>query len=226
MSRTNLKGRTKKELLTLLNAYQQAIDFYIICSITDIKGTIIFVNKRFCEISKYSEEHLLGQNHRILNSGFHSRGFFKEMWKTIGKGYAWNGEVKNKAYDGTLYWVDTVVLPIKDKDEKIIQYLSLRIPIDDKKNAENEKIEHMKALEEMLFITSHEVRKPLTSLMGLMNLVESEMPLNQQELWETIKHLKSSALDLDIFTKKLTFFLNEMEQKIRTKSGNNTSFYQ
>lgn len=120
----------------------------------------------------------------------------------------------------------TVVLPIKDKDEKIIQYLSLRIPIDDKKNAENEKIEHMKALEEMLFITSHEVRKPLTSLMGLMNLVESEMPLNQQELWETIKHLKSSALDLDTFTKKLTFFLNEMEQKIRTKTGNNTIFYQ
>ncbi len=217
MSRTNLKGRTKKELLTLLNAYQQAIDFYIICSITDVKGTILFVNKRFCEISKYPEEFLLGKNHKILNSGFHSRDFFKAMWKTIGNGFAWNGEVKNKASDGTFYWVDTVVLPIKGTDEKIVQYLSLRIPIDDRKNAESEKRKYLTALEDMLYMTSHEVRKPLATCMGLMNLVEGDAPLSQLELWDTIKHLKSSALDLDSFTKKLTMFMNETEQKFGTK---------
>lgn len=218
MTQTKTTGRTKKELLLLLNAYQQAIDFYIICSITDIKGTIIFANKRFCEISKYSEEDLIGKNHRILNSGFHSRDFFKAMWKTIGKGFAWNGEVKNKASDGTFYWVETVVLPIKDKEEKIIQYLSLRIPIDEKKDAENKKRRYLTALEEMLFMTSHEVRKPLTSCMGLMNLVEGEAPLNQLELWNTIKHLKSSALELDAFTKKLTTFMYEMEQEFGMKN--------
>ncbi|WP_276361360.1 PAS domain S-box protein [Daejeonella sp. H1SJ63] len=218
MTQIKMAGRTKKELLLLLNAYQQAIDFYIICSITDIKGTILFVNKRFCEISKYSEEYLLGKNHRILNSGFHSRDFFKVMWKTIGKGFAWNGEVKNKASDGTFYWVETVVLPIKNKDGKIVQYLSLRIPIDDKKNAENEKRKYLTALEDMLFMTSHEVRKPLTSCMGLMNLVEGEAPLSQLELWDTIKHLKSSALELDEFTQKLTIFMHRMKQEFGTKN--------
>lgn len=218
MSHTNLKGRTKKELLTLLNAYQQAIDFYIICSITDIQGTILFVNKKFCDISRYSEEHLLGKNHRILNSGFHSKDFFKAMWKTIGNGLAWSGEVRNKASDGTYYWVDTVVLPIKDKTDKIVQYLSLRIPIDDRKNAENEKQKYLTALEDMLYMTSHEVRKPLASCMGLMNLVEGDERLSQDELWDTIKHLKSSAMDLNEFTKKLTLFLHETENEFGMKN--------
>lgn len=218
MLEINLKRKTKKELISLLQAYQQAIDFHIICSITDIKGTILFVNKRFCEISKYSEEFLLGKNHRILSSGFHPRVFFKTMWKTIGNGFAWNGEVKNKASDGTFYWVETVVLPIKNEDGKIVQYLSLRIPINDRKNAEKEKQEYLSGLEQMLFMTSHEVRKPLTSCLGLMNLVEGEEPLSKAELWNIIKHLKSSALELDIFTKKLTIFLYEMEQKSRNNN--------
>jgi PAS domain S-box-containing protein len=217
MTQFTTTTRTKKELLLLLNAYQQAIDFNIICSITDLKGTILFVNKKFCEYAKYTEEQLLGQNHRMLNSSFHPRGFFKQMWKTIGRGGTWTGEVKNKASDGTFYWVETVVLPIRDRNQKIIQYLSLRMPIDDRKNAEMEKQEYLKALEEMLFMTSHEVRKPLTSCMGLMNLVEDGKPLSQLELWNTVKHLKSSALELDVFTKKLTIFMYEMEQKTKRK---------
>ncbi len=100
-----IKGKTKKELEELLGAYQQAIDFNIICSMTDLKGIIVHVNKKFCEISKYSEKELIGQNHRILNSGFHSKDFFKQMWKTIGSGDSWHDEVRNKAKDGTYYWV-------------------------------------------------------------------------------------------------------------------------
>ncbi len=139
------------------------------------------------------------------------------MWKTIGKGFAWNGEIKNKASDGSFYWVETVVLPIKNKDGKIVQYFSLRIPIDERKKAENEKQKYLKALEEMLFMTSHEVRKPLASYIGLMNLVEGEAPLSQLELWNTVRHLKLSAMQLDDFTKKLTFFLYEMAQEFGKK---------
>lgn len=217
MKQVKTSDRTKKELILLLNAYQQAIDFNIICSITDLKGNILFANKKFCEIAKYSEEQLLGRDHRMLNSGFHSKSFFKQMWKTIKKGEIWRGEVKNKASDGTFYWVETVVLPIRDKDQKIIQYLSLRIPIDDRKNAEMEKQEYLMALEEMLFMTSHEVRKPLTSCLGLINLLEGEVSLNKSELLDIIKHLKSSALELDAFTKKLTIFMNDMRQKTKGK---------
>lgn len=211
-------GKTKKELQELLGAYQQAIDFNIICSMTDIQGTIIYVNKMFCEISKYSEKELLGQNHRILNSGFHAKDFFKQMWKTIGKGNSWHNDVKNKAKDGTYYWVETVILPIRDKTGKIIHYFSLRVLINDRKQAEEEKENHVKGLEEMLFMTSHEVRKPIASCLGLMNLVESGKPLRQEELWKIIEHLKLSALELDAFTKKLTAFIYEMGQ--RTKLQN------
>jgi len=211
-------GSTKKEILQLLGAYQQAIDFNIICSITDIKGTILYANKKFCEISKYSEDELVGQNHRIVNSGFHPKDFFKQMWKTIGKGNVWHNEVKNKAKDGTYYWVDTIVLPIYGKNGKIIQYFSLRIPINEKKQLEQDQIERIKELKEMLFMTSHKVRKPVSSCLGLMNLVESDIPISQDELWKIIGHLKSSALELDAFTRELTTFIYDLEQKEKNRN--------
>lgn len=206
-------GKTKKELQVLLQAYQQAVDVNIICSMTDPQGTIIYVNKMFCEISKYSEKELLGQNHRILNSGFHPKNFFIQMWKTMGKGDPWHSEIKNKAKDGTFYWVDTVILPILDKTGKIIQYFSLRMLINDRKQAEEEKANRSKEVEEMLFMTSHEVRKPIASCIGLMNLVENDSHLSQEELWKIVRHLKLSALELDDFTKKLTSFMHEIRQR-------------
>jgi PAS domain S-box-containing protein len=215
----NIEGKTKKELQLLIEAYQQAIDYNIICSMTDLKGTIIYVNKNFCEISKYSEDELLGQNHRILNSGFHPKDFFIDMWKTIGKENAWHGEVRNKAKDNTLYWVDTVVLPIRDKNEKIIQYFSLRMLITERKQIELEKQKHTKDLEEMLFITSHKVRKPISTCLGLMNIVESDKSsLTQNELNAMIGHFKSSALELDMFTKELTTFIYEKQQEAERKN--------
>jgi PAS domain S-box-containing protein len=210
----NIKGKSKKELAMLLYAYQQAIDFNMLCSMTDLKGNIIYVNNKFCEISKYAEDELLGQNHNILNSNYHPKEFFKNMWKTIGKGNVWHGEVKNKAKDGTLYWVDTVVLPIYDSNQKIIQYLSLRMPINERKQIEFEKQNHMKALDEMLFMTSHKVRRPVTTCLGLMEIVEADnVSLTQKEVNSLISHFKSSAVELDEFTRELTAFISEMRQK-------------
>lgn len=119
-----------------LYAIQKAVDSNIICSITDNKGTIVYVNKKFCEISKYAKDELLGQNHNIINSAHHPKAFFKDMWKTIGKGNAWHNEVKNKAKDGSFYWVDTVIMPVKSNDGKKLQYLSLRTDITEKKEQE------------------------------------------------------------------------------------------
>ena len=187
---------------------------------TDLKGNIVYVNKKFCEISKYSETELLGQNHKMLNSSFHTTNFFKEMWCAIGKGNIWHNEVKNKAKDGTYYWVDTVVLPIRDKNDKIIQYFSLRMPIDERKHAEEERKEYIKSLEEMLTMTSHKVRKPIASCLGIMSLMENKVPLSQDELLNIVEHLKSSALELDTFTKELTTFIFDMEQKAKQHKKN------
>jgi PAS domain S-box-containing protein len=117
----NLKNTDHRQML---NSYKRAIDVNIITSIADCKGTIIYVNEKFCEISKYQKNELIGQNHRIINSNYHSKAFFEDLWKTIKAGQTWQGEIKNKAKDGSYYWVDTVILPIETDNE--IQYLSLR----------------------------------------------------------------------------------------------------
>jgi len=138
MTPVDIEGLPKSKLKQLLQAYVQAVDANIVSSITDTTGKIIYVNNKFCEVSKYSKEELIGQNHRIINSGYHPKSFFESLWKTIREGNVWHNEIKNKAKDGSYYWVDSVILPIKDEEGNILQYLSLRTIITDRKQAEEE----------------------------------------------------------------------------------------
>ncbi len=114
----------KKELEQL----GTSLNKFAIVAKTDIKGTITFVNDRFCEISKYRREELLGQNHSILNSGLHSRDFFKNLWKTLLSGKHWRGRIRNKGKDGSLYWVDTYITPIFENN-KLKEFVSFRYEI-------------------------------------------------------------------------------------------------
>lgn len=125
-----------------LSDIKYALDQSVILAITDRQGKIIHANNLFSEISGYSHDELIGNTHQLINSGYHSREFFKEMWRTIGFGGVWKGEIRNRAKDGSFYWVDTTIVPVKNEKGKPVQYIAMRYDITDKKENQ-EKIRMM-----------------------------------------------------------------------------------
>jgi PAS domain S-box-containing protein len=120
-----------------LSDYKIALDVSSIVSKTDPNGIINFVNDNFCKVSKYSREELIGQDHRIINSGYHSKEFIENMWQTIFNGNIWRGDICNKAKDGITYWVESTIVPFINEQGKIWQYVSIRKDISDRKRAEH-----------------------------------------------------------------------------------------
>jgi|SRR3989344_5183136 len=134
---------TEKDFDALLKSINQVA----LVSMTDAKGDILYANSKFVEVSKYPLAELLGQNHRILKSGHQSDELFVDLWHTITSGLVWRGEIKNRAKDGSYYWVDTAIAPILDASGKPERYISIRFVISEKKQLEESVQSQMHDLE-------------------------------------------------------------------------------
>jgi PAS domain S-box-containing protein len=189
-----------------------ALDQSAIVAITDRAGTITYVNDKFCEISKYPRHELLGQNHRIINSGHHPPEFFKDMWSTIVRGEVWKGDIKNCAKDGTCYWVATTIVPLLDEHGKPQRYLAIRNEITERKNAEaaleranrelaaasrrlieeQEKLVQAEKLSSIGLLASgvaHEINNPLSGVLGCLKNVQDRRieEARREEYFETMR---------------------------------------
>ena len=147
----NTRGELQQALTAIKNQ-QFALDEHAIVSITDAAGNLVYANDKFCEISQYSRQELMGVNHRIVNSGLHSQQFFSDLWATIAQGKVWHGEIRNRARDQSLYWTNATIVPFLDEQNKPYQYISIRTDITEQRTLK-EAIESSKVLLENVMNT-------------------------------------------------------------------------
>lgn len=173
-----------QDSLRRLQDLRYALDQAAIVAITDRRGIITYVNDKFCEISKYSREELIGRDHRIINSAYHSKEFMRELWRTIGHGRVWRGELRNRAKDGSFYWVDTTIVPLPGSDEKPAEYLAIRNDITARKAMEQQLAdqEALTQLGELAAVVAHEVRNPLAGVKGSLQVMRSRIAVTEMDL--------------------------------------------
>ncbi|HEY6900033.1 MAG TPA: PAS domain S-box protein [Puia sp.] len=222
-----------RKTLKEVSDYKFALDESSIVAITDQKGIIRYVNDNFCKISKYSAGELIGQDHRIINSGYHPAEYIRNLWVTIANGKIWRGELRNKARDGSIYWVDTTIVPFLDEKNKPYQYVAIRADITDRKAAEealyklNEELENRirqrtkqlevanREMEAFAYSVSHDLRAPLRGVVGFASILDEDYGSRLDEEARRITQvIKNSALKMGYLIDDLLAFSRTSRQDI------------
>lgn len=219
------------QLIKELSDQKYALDQAAIVAATDPRGTITYVNSKFCEISGYSALELLGQNHRIINSGTHPTGFFREMWGEISAGRVWRGEICNRTKLGKLYWVDTTIVPFVGEDKRPYQYLSIRHDITALKLAEQTILQQqerlvaaskLSALGELSSALTHEINNPLGVILGrceMMRALVQSGDATIPELARMVEQVESTGKRIEKIVRSMRAFARgEESESLRTVS--------
>ena len=193
------KKEAEKEYKKLSLAVEQSPASVVI---TNPAGDIEYVNKRFCEVTGYSKEEVIGKNPRILKSGYQDTEYYKSLWKTISAGKEWNGELQNKRKDGKLYWESAQISPLINEQGDIISFIAVKEDITERKREQEELIKAKESAEEMnrlknIFLSniSHELRTPLIGILGYAEFLASE--LEEPRFVEMANVIKTSGKRLN-----------------------------
>ena len=185
-------------LLHDVRMIESAFNAHSIVAITDQSGKIRYVNEKFCLVSQYSASELIGQDHRIVNSGYHSKEFMEDLWVTITQGQVWRGEIKNRAKDGTYYWVDTTIVPFLDGDGLPYQYVGIRTEVTNYKHLEHKMEEQVAELarsndelEQFAYVVTHDLQEPLRAINSFVQLLKKYC---DQQLDERARELITHAV--------------------------------
>ena len=241
LARWHAQVRTERQererSVARLEEIRQALDQSAIVATTDQRGIITSVNDKFCEISGYSREELLGQDHRIINSGYHPKDFIRTLWRTIAQGGVWRGELRNRAKDGSFYWVDTTIVPFLDDRGKPRQYLAIRSDVTQRKAAETQLMNQaaLAQIGQLAAVVAHEVRNPIAGVRGTLQVLRMRPGIEEQDrrimdaMIERMDVLNDKVEDLLRFSRPrppqlapvdLAAMLSDVSHSARAASGN------
>jgi len=235
-----------KKLNLDISEFEELLFDHSIVSVTDETGDIVYVNKKFCKISKYSEEELIGQNHKILKSDEHPPKFFTELWDTISNGNVWDGEIKNRKKDGVFYWVKTIIIPIMDSEKNITNYVSVTTDITkekeiqerlikmeeqllkqnktllsevESKSAELVKSERLATIGTMASRIAHDLKQPLTIMYTYAEMLTPEIlsKLDSKDKEKWLR-LQNSIFDMNRIIEDVLDFARTTEIKKKKSS--------
>ncbi len=222
LTRVSRKEEQKlSQALDELAEQKFALDQHAIVAITDVEGTITYANDRFCKLSGYSEDELIGQNHRLLNSGDKDQAEWQEMYRVLNSGQVWHDIVRNMAKDGHFYWVDTTIVPFMGKDNKPRSYIAIRTDITESKKSEQalRRSQKMDALGQLTGGIAHDFNNILNIILGNLELLNKQIP-DDEKTRQRVQNIHKSTMRAAELTRQLLSFSRHQAENVTTTNIN------